>query len=297
MRKPRWLITVASWETRFVLGTHRLLEEQKFSNALMFHYEENEDWTKENQETVKTMLKKHGIDCQAVRISFGDPARTWRSIYERISGIESEAEALVDCTTMPRDTLWTSLELLRQRGKATQYVYHQPESYDPEWLSRDPGRPRLVYKLSGIATLGRPICLIITTGFDPERTRQLMWYYEPRRVLLGLQSGDQFDNQDQNVERHKGALKDEYMEFDVKEFTLDAYSEDHGESELARQIEQCRGAHNIVMTSLGPKLGAVALFRLHVKFPETALSYTPSREFNREYSKGISESYSGVIMA
>ena len=171
------------------------------------------------------------------------------------------------------------------------------KSYDPEWLSRDPSRPRLVYKLSGVATLGRPICLIITTGFDPDRTRHLMWYYEPRTTLLGVQSGNQFDNQKQNIERHKDALNEEYAEFDVTEFPLDAYSEDHGESQLAHQIEQRYKTHNIVMTSLGPKLSAVALFRLHIKFPETALSYTPSHEFNRKYSTGISHSYSGVIGA
>ena len=155
---------------------------------------------------------------------------------------------------MRRKHLWTvrrcrathcglPLSCFGNKGTLTHYVYHRPESYDPEWLSRDPGRPRLVYKLSGIASLGRPICLIITTGFDPERTRQLMWYYEPRMTLLGVQSGIQFDNQDQNVARHRNALKEEYREFDVTEFTLDAYSENHGESELALKIEQWHSTH------------------------------------------------------
>ena len=295
MKKPRWLITVASWEDRFLLGTRRLLGELKFSDALMFYYEEYENWTKENQEAVDAMFTQYGIECEAVKISFEDPPGAWHSISERISKITSEAKTLVDCTTMPRDTLWTSLKLLQQRGPTTRYVYHRPESYTVEWLSRDPGHPRLVYQLSGIATLGHPICLIITTGFDPERTRQLMWHYEPRQVLLGVQAGGQFNNQSKNVASHRDALQEEYREFDVTEFTLDAYSEDHGESELARQIEQRYGTHNIVMASLGPKLGAVALFRIHLKFPETALSYTPSREFNRTYSKGISDSHSGVI--
>ena len=293
----KWLITVASWEQRFLLGTQKLLTEHQLSDVLMFHYEEYKDWTRVNKERALKLFEEHNIHCEQVSVSFADPVGAWRTLRDRILPRKVRSQALVDCTTMPRDMIWTSFELLRRQDIATHYTYHQPESYDPEWLSRDPGRPRLVYKLSGIATLGYPICLVITTGFDPERTRQLMWYYEPRLILLGFQSGAQFDNQNQNVARHEDALREEHSEFDIRKFFVDAYSGDYGESKLATHIKPLRGSHNIVMTSLGPKLGAVALFRLHSKHPETALAYAPSRQFNQEYSKGIAESYSGVIEA
>ena len=297
MTEGKWLITVASWEQRFLLGTERLLEEHQLSGVLMLYYEEYENWTKANKEQAIKLFKGSGIHCEPTSISFNNPVRTWQTLHDRILQREVKSQALVDCTTMPRDTIWTSFELLRRRRIVTHYTYHRPESYSPNWLSREPSRPRLVYKLSGIANLGHPICLVITTGFDPERTRQLMWYYEPRSILLGFQKGEQFGNRSRNLERHKDVLREEYKEFDIKEFDVDAYSRDYGETRLIFQIDEWRDDHNIIMTSLGPKLGAVALFRLHLKRPETALAYAPSGEFNREYSRGIAASYSGVIEA
>lgn len=293
--KPNWLITVASWEDRFRLGTERLLDGHRFTHAVVLFYSESEDWTEQNRMAVRKMFERKGVAFHEREISFKDPVSTWHALQEEVAAVDDKtSDPLVDFTTMPRDTLWSLLSLLGQRGFNVNYAYHRPEDY-AAWLSRDPGRPRLVYKLSGLATIGRPTCLIIATGFDPERTRQLMWHYEPRQVLLVFQSGEQYDNTLKNIEKHQVSLKEEYNEFDVEEFQLDAYSEDRGRAvllELAKQrIEDC----NVVMTSLGPKIGAIAMYEVHQAIPETALVYTPSGEFNRDYSNGISQTYEGIV--
>ena len=294
MMQARVLLTVASWEDRFRLGLYRHLQELKLSGLLMFYYTEYEQWTRAGREKAEHLCRERGISCEQVRISFDDPVQTWRIINEAISRQEGQ-DAVLDCTTMPRETLWTCLELLRRQNAAVEYSYYSPKSYDPEWLSRDPGRPRLVYRLSGIAAIGRPTCLVIATGFDPERTRQLMWYYEPRIILIGFQSGERFGNREHNIDRHKEALRGEYREFNVMEFHVDAYSRDHGEASIKVQLSPFLETHNIVMTSLGPKLGAIALFRLHVTLPAIGLAYAPSHEFNENYSSGMAELYRGMI--
>jgi len=285
------LLTVASWEERFLLGLKRTLETEPVERVVMLYYGEFAERTRGNRDEATTLLNQRGVMCEHIAIAFGDPPGSWHAINKRLRA-DSE-RMVIDFTTMPREAFWVAISILRDQARPTSYVYHSPEDYHAKWLSRDPGRPRLVYKLSGLATLGRQTCLVITTGFDPERTRQLMWFYEPRRILLGFQTGQQFQNQQQNVERHRASLMDEYREFEVREFELDAYSPDRGESTLLQEIEQIRDSHNIVMTSLGPKLGAIALFRVHMQFPEIALCYTPSNEFNVDYSKGIAASYSG----
>lgn len=295
MNNPNWFITVASWEDRFRLGAERLLAKHTFERAVVFYYQENAEWTASNRATVGELFTREGVSHIEVPISFDDPVATWHALR---SEVESTAQQsllpLVDFTTMPRDTLWGLLSLLHENGFDVNYAYHRPENY-AEWLSRDPGRPRLVYKLSGLATLGSPTCLVIATGFDPERTRQLMWHYEPRHVLLGFQTGEQYDNNAKNIENHKESLKDEYKEFDVEQFQLDAYAEDQGFESLFNQVKQRAQSCNVVMTSLGPKLSAIAMYEVHRQFPETSLVYTPSGEFNRDYSHGISETYQGVV--
>ncbi|MDZ4850384.1 MAG: hypothetical protein SGI77_13950 [Pirellulaceae bacterium] len=295
MTKAKTLITVASWEDRFHLGIRKIVNDCSLSRVVMFYYKEFEERTANSRNEVETLFREKGVGYSAVPIAFGDAPGTWQSIYESIGSIvSSNAPVLMDLSTMPRETLWAALCQLERYRTPTSYIYHSPADY-ADWLSRDPGRPRLVYKLSGIATIGRQTCLVITTGYDPERTRQLMWYYEPRRILLGFQDGRQFQNDVKNVQRHRDSLKEEYREFEVEEFELDAYADDHGESVISKQIEKWQNSHNIVMTSLGPKLGAIALFRVHSQHPETSLAYAPSNEFNPDYSTGISQSHFGEI--
>ena len=294
--RARVLLTVASWEDRFRLGLATLLQGDEVSDLLMFYYAEYEDMTEDNRNEAERRCEERNISCEQVRISFDDPLETWRTINEAVSQRQG-VEAILDCTTMPRDTLWICLQLLRQQNAVVQYAYHLPHSYDPSWLSREPGRPRLVYGLSGIASIGRPTCLLIATGFDPERTRQLIWHYEPRVLLLGFQSGQQFNNHSQNVARHTDTLMGEYREFTVIEFEVDAYSQDHGEAKIEAQITPFTKTHNIAMTSLGPKLGAIAMFALHVRVPEIGLVYAPAHEFNENYSSGISILRRGTVKA
>ena len=167
MNRSKWLITVASWEERFLLGMREVLKEHTVSDSLLFYYSEYKKWTKANRNQTLLWFQEYGVHYTEVEISFGDPVRSWHILHDRIVTKAVKADTLVDCTTMPRDTLWACLKMLQQTRTVVGYVYRLPRSYDLEWLSREPSRPALVYKLSGIATLGRPTCLIVTTGFDP----------------------------------------------------------------------------------------------------------------------------------
>ena len=294
MTSPSWFISVASWEDRFRLGTQRILESHSISQAILFYYLESKELTAENRKAVVKAFEQKGIEYKEVPISNGDPAAAWHLLATEASDVPANRNPLLDITTMPRDTIWYLMSLLEQQALTVKFVYHCPEVYGA-WQSRDPGRPRLVYKLSGVAELGRSTCLIVVTGFDPERTRQLMWHYEPHQVILVFQSGEQYDNENKNIEKHRKALKDEYDEFDVQEQKVDAYSSDCGRSVLMKLVKEKTQESNVIMTSLGPKLGAIALYEVHCAFPETGLVYTPSGEFNLEYSKGLSDTVDGVV--
>ena len=102
---------------------------------------------------------------------------------------------------MPREVIWAALFWLEAAGAAVQYVYNRPHTYAEDWLARDPENPRLVYKLAGALEVGRPTALLAVTGFDENRCRQAIEFYEPSRVLLATQRGNQFGNDVRNVGR------------------------------------------------------------------------------------------------
>ena len=290
------LITTASWEGRFEAGTKRVIQTYRPKQILMFYYSEYIEWTRSQQESLKALCDQAQVTFVPVEISFANPVESWNKINNKISGFQGDSQnVMVDITTMPRETIWTIFFLLRKTAAKIHYIYHQPVEYNKDWLSRDPARPRLVFKLSGVALFGKPTALLITTGFDPERTRQLMRFFEPRTVFLGIQTGDQFDNQSQNAEWHRSELKSEYQEFNVEEFNINAYASDRGEEVVRQIVTSNKEKYNMIMSSLGPKLTSISLFRVYEEFPETALAYTPSSDFNRDYSSGIKESISGDL--
>ena len=87
---------------------------------------------------------------------------------------------------MPRDVIWQTLWLLKRCSSEIRVVYHRPKGYG-DWLSRDPRRPRLVFKMSGISAIGKRTALVITAGYDFDRVRHLIDFYEPAFVCLALQ--------------------------------------------------------------------------------------------------------------
>jgi hypothetical protein len=130
------------------------------------------------------------------------------------------------------------------------------------------------------------------TGFDTDRANQLIQFFEPTLVSVGLQTGLQFDNPAKNIERSRATLgRGPYTEF----FEVDAYSVDRGYSAIAEAVARRSPEFNVVAASLGPKPSAIAMHQVNRRFPELALAYAPSRQLNVQYSTGIGAAVEGVV--
>jgi hypothetical protein len=293
MSRDAILVGMASWEERFLLGARRVIHSGKTLRSILFFAEEFEDWTAENRAQYEDLCSKGGVELTSERVWLRSPEKTWGVLRRQLAGqTMSGREIVVDITTMPREIIWQVLAFAENMDCSIKYVYHKPETYNREWLSRDPERPRLVYKLSGLSEFGRPTTLIVLTGFDVRRTEQLIRFYEPKTTLLGIQVGAQLGNESQNIGIHKELIR---PDAGIHSFDVDAYSSDRGKAAIFEQVRRYVDTTNLVMTSLGPKLSAVALYQLHKEFPSTALSYAPSLEYNLEYSKGIGETITGQL--
>lgn len=287
------MITVASWETRFIKGFQNTIERLHPVTVFQYYYEEYAELSARNRNKVKSICKKNDIILRTFELSFRDHSRSWHQLYKSISEDQlTDEEIVVDLTTMPRETIWTILDLLEFHGAIINWVYYQPQSYNQQWLSREPGKPRLVYKLAGEVRLGIPTKLLVLTGYDVGRIKQLIRFFEPQLTMLGMQVGDQLNNQSLNFAKTRKSFDSEP---DIDFFDVDAYSEDQGLSAIQAIIKPHFTDSNVVMSSLGPKLSAIALYRLHKKYPQTSLAYAPSNEFNPNYSRGLGEMFTGSL--
>jgi len=124
------LITVASWEDRFRSGSERILRERDCERVLMYYFSEYDDWTKENRRHVRALCSHRRIPCDEYDLSFGSPVKSWLQIVKTFEPfLVGTRNYIVDITTMPRETIWTTFWLLDESGVPVEYVYHKPNDY------------------------------------------------------------------------------------------------------------------------------------------------------------------------
>ncbi|WP_430410245.1 hypothetical protein [Kordia sp.] len=289
-KKYETLIGVLGWEDRFHDGIKLDIESYNFEKITLIRYTEYNRLTLSSRKKVEQICENENITLSYIDISVSDTVLKWKQLEEYfLNNDYCLKNILLEISTMPRDTTWALLYFLNSKECNIDYVYHQPNKYNPNWLSKEPGKPRLLFKHSGISKLGAQTALIIITGFEVERAKQLVYFFEPKITYLGLQKGEQFNNKERNVKMH-----DSIKGFtEVVEFSIDAYGEGSGYLEIKEQIEKIYNEYNVIITSLGPKLTSMSIYKIYLEFPEIALSYVPSKEFNTEYSIGIGEKYYG----
>lgn len=289
----KYVVSVASWEERFLKGSKKLLGANKPDIFLMSYCAEYAELSKNNRENIKDYCTKNNIKFISTPLSFKDPVASWMSTKELLfsNALEGQ-EVTIDISTMPRETIWTTLSFLEALKCKISYIYYKPKSYNDDWLSQEPDKPRIVFKLGGISRLGASTVLMILSGYDIERVNQLINYFDPEITFVGIQSGSQMKNEEKNIK----ICESEFRNIkNVKLFELDAYSSDHGYEKIDEVISPYVSSCNIVLSSLGPKLSAVALYKLHKTYPDIALAYAPSKRFNQEYSFGLGDSFVGDL--
>ena len=287
-------VSVAGWEDRFLHSTKELITREKPSTLILFRYVGYESWISENRIKVEALCGERSIRLLEESLEYEKPISSWKKIQNVLGNREfAGSKALVNLTTMPREAIWMTLRALQDNASEVDYIYYYPKKYSDSWLTKDHGPPRLLPQQSGYAMFGVPTVLLISVGYDAQRANRLVHFFEPERVLLGIYTGSPLSK--------SGHVREELSRFtsswsaENEVFELDASSSDHGFSELLKQARRFTNDSNVLLTSLGPKLSAVALYRLHRCFPQMGLVYVPSKRYNKDYSSGVGDSTRGVL--
>lgn len=293
------LIAVLSWEERYIKGLKKSISDYEPDKVLLFKYDNplTNDWKTENYKITKELL---GDKLLEVEIKVQKPEENWFIFLRIFNDHCIGKKILLDSTTMTREAIWLCLYNCKINDCQASYIYYTPEDYPGDWISRDPGKPRLLYKMSGIAKLGAPTLLLVTTGFDLERLDSLIYCFEPKLTMVFLPNINNERNKE-NSRRCKELLKSKYNIELFYEYP--PYDTEASFKLILEKLQQSENGgsetyldtHNIIFNSLGAKTSAITLFNIWLKYPQVALSYIPSKEYNKEYSTGIGESFSGKI--
>lgn len=287
--RKRALVTFASWEERFVLGCRAVLAELQCESVYVFYFNAFAEKTHDNRELVG-LQEGNVAKPKFVELDWKDPASTWRVVVDTIDQLAGSVEELVtDFSTMPREILWYVLWAAEERGTPVECRYCSPAEYGGDWVSRDPLSPRMAFKVSGIADPSKRTALVITVGYDPARVQRLVKWCEPSKLIVGLQDSGRFGQNKEAMNIARTILEKSYPGSIF--FPVDAFGEDFGEATIVKHVKGVLDSHNVVLASMGPRLGALAHYRIQREFPQTGLVCAPAGQYNIDYSKGMGERY------
>lgn len=283
------IIICPSWEDRSFLGFIRDCEDIKANKVIALHKEHpiNELEINDCIEKIKSHCAQQGIAYNNF-IWKDNPIENGESLNLCLYQLEPTDIMHIDITTMPRDIIWTLLFFFNQRSNQVIIRYYQPESYHETWLSKEPYSPRLLLKHSGIIELGKPQCVVIITGFDEERTRQIVSKFEPQKVVLCVQKGEQFNNACRNeISQHESICRN-FGVSDIFSVEMDCYGTDFGEGAIDDVLSSLSD-YNVILASFGPKPSAIGVYKAYQHHAEVALCYVPCKEYNKDYCQGIGD--------
>ncbi len=283
------IIVCPSWEDRSFLGFQQDCNEIKADKVIALRKERpiNELEISDCIDKITTFCTQQAIAYKEL-IWKDDPIENNVLLKSCMEELESDRVVHIDITTMPRDMIWTLLFFLNQCPNQVIIRYYQPKSYHETWLSKEPYSPRLLLKHSGIIELGKPQCVVIVTGFDEERTRQIVSKFEPQKVILCVQKGEQYDNIQRNeASRHESICRSVGVT-DVSLVEMDCYETDFGENAIDKILSSLSN-YNVIIASFGPKPSAIGVYKAYQRHTEVALCYVPCKDYNKDYCHGIGD--------
>lgn len=286
------LIICPSWEERSWLGFMQDCNILKIDRVISIEKEQpiNGKEISECINRIKDFCKKQSIEYK--QVLWNNTPTTTVDFFNRINDECSlESQIYLNITTMPRDIIWTLLSLFHQKSNKLNIRYYQPESYNDTWLSKEPYSPRLLLKHSGIFELGKPTCLLIITSFDTERTKQIITKFEPQKVVLCIQNGNQFDNDTRNNSAKHELICRDFGVNDVSFIEFNSFDSSFGRNTIEKVLASLND-YNIILASFGPKPSAIGIYMAYLTHPEIALCYVPCKEYNTRYCEGLGKLYS-----
>lgn len=280
------LITVLGWEDRFVKGIDIIIEKNNIKSILLIVFSDYStmDKMKENKSYVEKIADKNNICFIEIVLEYNDSIGNWKKLNDYFKK-NKLYNVLLNLTTIPRETIWTLLFFLKKNNREVEYVYFKPKDYFNGWLTKNHKEPRLLFKHSGIFQLEKKLALFVVTGFDESRLLQLIEYYEPAKLIIFNQTGEQYDN----LNRNKSIQSK--LELEIEKVEIDSYDVDSSTLLLNEFIDR-NNEFNIILASQGPKTSSISTYNCYLNSEKRiALAYVPARDFNNKYSKGINANF------
>ncbi len=294
------LIGCVSYESR-CLSIPLALKDIKIKYPIFFLVNEFANFSKNNKdqlnlifgETLKTICysnKEH--------IDFVDQLVDLLINVEKLEG--RKLNITVDITTFTRESLVILIGVLfslKDKIDTLHLAYSPPSQISHEWLSRGFTGLRSILGYPGERSSLKPLHMVVMTGFELERAKNIINEYEPFLISIGTPCVEKSINPEFH-ERNEKFVNDliEYYGTNVETFKFSLIEPTKVICELENHIGKFKNEYNTVIAPLNNKISTVGAALYAIKHTDVQLCYLPAEEYNTEnYSVPSDFFYAGKI--
>ncbi len=271
-------ISFASWEDRFLKSFEEDTKDKTINAGYIFYFDTFYTRSKNNIEQIKN------DSLNIIELSFNDYVKTWKTLKFAFNNIDKAYKYIVNISTMPRSAMYMIFHFLDAHSIDYSTIYYNAKSHggsNNQVITKNPLEPKLVLQHSGVTDIDKKTLLVVLLGYDIKRVYQLYNYFEPYKILIGLETNNQTTS----------LLLEEEKKFNdilnKKIVPVNSFEEGNISKVLEEYVTPKLKEFNIILCSLGPKLSAIQLYKYNVKHPETALAYVSSKDYAQDYSADI----------
>lgn len=300
-------VTCASDEERTTFAVENLTPNYRAKKGVIYVNEEVFRGVGVDTEEDRTPLYLQGLSqllrgrCDEICIAQG----SWIKVEVQLKALKeelvaknpelpSDAAITLDTTTFNRDALLTTVTLLRtyRPGSLIRAVYTSPREHG-EWLTEGFRGVRNVMGFTGIQKPSQPTLLIVLSGFESERTLQLMEQHEPVKVLLGIGNPPVAPSfLQRNVAEQQVILAQQEVE--TFEFPTGNIAE--CSRCLEAIVQDYLGSYNLVIAPMSTKLSTLGVLLVAERYREIQITYCVPGKYNTvDYSTGVERFYVEVL--
>jgi hypothetical protein len=289
----------ASFEER-CLSVAKSLNANFATTVVIFHSGSDAPWTQTRLEQFERIASGGTDNFHSVQISMIDPVYTADSIIDALYKIDyagkKKVRILFDITTFTHEALLIVFKIFLLRlqplikaedaSLTFDVIYTPADGYSigatrssEVWLSRGVRQVRSVLGYPGEMDPSRKVCLILLSGFEPERAMRVIDTYKPDIMYVGKASETQSVNTG-SYAVHK-ELSEEIAAYYGKVKTFSFSGINHGRTKDAiLRLAQAHEDMNVVVAPMNTKISTIGCALAAIEQSRIQLCYAVAELYN-----------------
>lgn len=286
-KKIDYLLTFASFEDR-CLSMFEYLDPEKVDKTAVFYFSQFTETSSDHLES----LKNH-FDADVYEVEYDTPttfADAFTSLFSGSDSADSYGSLVVDISTFTRESLLILLKfLMLNQHKFEEIIIFYRFALVSDYLSDGVCSIRSVLGYMGDVSIDKPTHLIVLSGFECERAREIIDTLEPDHLSIGYGSKDKSISEilhEKNVE-FTNKLMAYYSGENIGVFEHSLRDPNEVKDSVLRIVGNKSG-YNSVVAPLNNKISTIGAALASATDNSIQLIYSQMEEYNQTaYSQSI----------